>query len=431
MEQLIVKQLDVKDSEKNVYVEGYASAAIKDLDDEVITEEALHQAAKELVEEPYNKVFLNHNYKDIPIGKIVEAEVRNGKLWVKLMLNKAHPQFETVYKSLKDGFLDAFSIGFKVLQRSGSRIKKLKILEVSLVGIPANPEAVVEEVYEKMFEPELMKGVVPGHPWKYGKDDKSGWSKPTLRDFTEKSWEELSNSEKRSIAGHFAWAPSNPPERFTDLKLPHHDPKTHAVVWRGVVAAMAALMGARGGVDIPAEDKKKVYNHLAAHYREFGNEPPEFKFLEEFTAKLLELKEEEQNSQTHLKSLNSKEQSMSEEVEKKIEELTSELEKIKAENEELKKRLAEYEAKEKAAIIEKIKKIAPDIDEESLKEKSVAELKLALADYALKIIDSKEVKKVKTPVEDAEFIETKWGRADKKKVEELRKMLGVEDVEVK
>ena len=80
----------------------------------------------------------------------MEAEVRSGKLWVKLKLNKAHPEFETVYKSLKDGFLDAFSIGFKAIERKGSKITRLKILEISLVGVPANPEAVIEEVYEKM-----------------------------------------------------------------------------------------------------------------------------------------------------------------------------------------------------------------------------------------------------------------------------------------
>lgn len=428
MEQLIVKNLGISDGEKNVYVEGYASAAIKDLDGEVITKEALEIAARELTQEPYNKVFLNHKYTDIPIGKIVEAEVRDNKLWVKVMLNRAHPQFETIYRSLKDGFLDAFSIGFKVLERERDRIKRLKILEISLVGVPANPEATVEEVYEKMFNKagnvELVKGVVPGHPWKYGKDEESGWSKPALSDFTDKSWDELSAEEKRSIAGHFAWAPKNPPERFTDLKLPHHDPKSHAVVWRGVVAAMAALFGARGGVDIPAEDKKRVYDHLAAHYREFDREPPEFRLLEEFTTKLLEIEQS-----PHLKSPNFKEKSMSE-VEKKMEEIASELEKLRAENEVLRKRLAEYEAKEKAEIIEKIKRVAAitkaDVNEEELKKANVIELKLVYADLADKVI-SQKAEKVKTPVED-EFIETKWGRADARKVAELRKMLGVEEV---
>ena len=428
--ELIVKSLEVSDSEKNVYVEGYASAAVKDLDGDVITEEALKHAAEDLTQEPYNKVFLNHKHTDIPIGKIVEAEVRDGKLWVKLMLNKAHPLFETVYRSLKDGFLDAFSIGFKVLERKGDKITRLKILEVSLVGVPANPEAVVEDVYvksgtssydSKIAAVELTKGVVPEHPWRYGRDEESSWEKPNLSDFTDKSWDELSEEEKRSIAGHFAWAPKNPPERFTDLKLPHHDPKTHAVVWRGVVAAMAALFGARGGVDIPDEDRKKVYNHLAAHYREFDREPPEFRFLEEFATKLLE-------EQPDLKSPLFKKQSMNE-VEKKVEELTAEIERLKAENEELRRKLESYEEKEKAAIIEKIKRAAAivraEINEEDLKKANVVELKLVYADLADKII-SQKVEKVKTPVEDSDYIETKWGRADVRKLTELRKMLGLE-----
>jgi len=428
--ELVIKSLEVSDSEKNVYVEGYASAAVKDLDGDVITEEALKHAAEDLTQEPYNKVFLNHKHTDIPIGKIVEAEVRDGKLWVKLMLNKAHPLFETVYRSLKDGFLDAFSIGFKVLERKGDKITRLKILEVSLVGVPANPEAVVEDVYvksgtssydSKIAAVELTKGVVPEHPWRYGRDEESSWEKPNLSDFTDKSWDELSEEEKRSIAGHFAWAPKNPPERFTDLKLPHHDPKTHAVVWRGVVAAMAALFGARGGVDIPDEDRKKVYNHLAAHYREFDREPPEFRFLEEFATKLLE-------EQPDLKSPLFKKQSMNE-VEKKVEELTAEIERLKAENEELRRKLESYEEKEKAAIIEKIKRAAAivraEINEEDLKKANVVELKLVYADLADKII-SQKVEKVKTPVEDSDYIETKWGRADVRKLTELRKMLGLE-----
>jgi glutamine synthetase type III len=39
---------------------------------------------------------------------------------------------------------------------------------------------------------------------------------------------------------------------------------------------MATLLGARGGVDIPAEDRRNVYEHLARHYREFDEEPPEY-----------------------------------------------------------------------------------------------------------------------------------------------------------
>ncbi len=349
--QLIVKSLQVSDSDKNVYVEGYASAAVKDLDDEVITDEALQIAAEELKQEPYNKVFVNHDYRDIPIGKIIDAAVKTvdgvKKLWIKLVLNKAHPNFETVYKSLKDGFLDAFSIGFKVLERAGNKIKRLKILEVSLVGIPANPEAIVDTVYEKMFNPTeddiLTKGVVPGHPWKYSKDAESGWSKPSLSDFTDKSWDELNESEKRSIAGHFAWSPKNPPERFTDLKLPHHNPKTHAVVWRGVVAAMAALFGARGGVNIPASDRRKVYNHLASHYREFDKTPPNFEALEEAFQLIRVL--QDADSDFDLNNHKKTDPDMETDLQKKVEELEREKAELEAKLKDLTEKIKEADEK--------------------------------------------------------------------------------------
>ena len=60
-------------------------------------------------------------------------------------------------------------------------------------------------------------------------------------------------------------------------KLPHHEiiDGRLRVARRGVVAAMSVINGSRGGVDIPAIDRAAVYEHLAAHYREFDEEPPE------------------------------------------------------------------------------------------------------------------------------------------------------------
>ena len=72
-----------------------------------------------------------------------------------------------------------------------------------------------------------------------------------------------------------AWYDSENPDVKASYKLPHHLPDG-SVVWRGVAAAMAALMGGRGGVDIPSGDRKGVYNHLVGHYRQFDKEPPEF-----------------------------------------------------------------------------------------------------------------------------------------------------------
>ena len=74
----------------------------------------------------------------------------------------------------------------------------------------------------------------------------------------------------------FAWYDDNEPENFGSYKLPHHDivDGRFAVVWRGVSAAAAALMGARGGVHLPPRDVDDVRAHIARHYREFGRTPP-------------------------------------------------------------------------------------------------------------------------------------------------------------
>jgi len=63
-------------------------------------------------------------------------------------------------------------------------------------------------------------------------------------------------------------------------KMPHHLPDGRTV-FRGVKAAMAVLNGARGGVAIPASARQGVYNHLAAHYRQFDVTPPPLRKISE------------------------------------------------------------------------------------------------------------------------------------------------------
>lgn len=68
-----------------------------------------------------------------------------------------------------------------------------------------------------------------------------------------------------------------PPEKKTAYKLPHHrlvDGQIRAV-WAGVESAMNVVEGGRGGVDLPEDEIDDVYEHLAAHYEEFDEQPPE------------------------------------------------------------------------------------------------------------------------------------------------------------
>ena len=79
------------------------------------------------------------------------------------------------------------------------------------------------------------------------------------------------------------------PEVKGAYKLPHHYADGR-VVWRGVAAAGTALMGGRGGVDIPDADVAGVKRHLAGHYRQFDKVPP---WEEEGTSSLPEHSGEE------------------------------------------------------------------------------------------------------------------------------------------
>lgn len=54
---------------------------------------------------------------------------------------------------------------------------------------------------------------------------------------------------------------------------------TLKAVWKGVSAAMAALNGARGGVDIPSKDREDVYAHIKRYYARFEKEAPALKDL--------------------------------------------------------------------------------------------------------------------------------------------------------
>ena len=77
----------------------------------------------------------------------------------------------------------------------------------------------------------------------------------------------------------FTWYDGADVENFGSYKLPHHrviDGQL-VVVWRGVVAAMSALNGGRGGVDIPEDEKSGCHSHLAKHYEQFDEVPPELK----------------------------------------------------------------------------------------------------------------------------------------------------------
>ncbi len=356
-----------KSGDKGYFVEGYASTDDLDLEGDVITKEALERVVEEIVEDPYNKLFLMHNTHDIPIGKVVAARLEGSKLWIRAKLNPAHPMFESVWQSLKEGYLSAFSIQFIILdyeEGDGKEvrrfIKRIKIIEVSLVGVPANPGALVTSVEEKAMKE--VKGAVPSHS--PPGVERGGWDKNAAIARLRKWASSDGSGDKDKIdwnkyAKGFAWYDSNDRENFGAYKLPHHDVVDGRLVtvWEGVAAAMAALRGARGGVDIPQSDRPAVYRHLARHYRQFGREPPG----EKEVLKSLFESDNQKESET-----------MSEELEARIKELEEQLEEKDRVIQELSEQVKRYEEAEAQRLREKIAEIDPEAETEG---KSIDELK--------------------------------------------------------
>jgi hypothetical protein len=85
----------------------------------------------------------------------------------------------------------------------------------------------------------------------------------------------------------YAWVdPEGERENKSSYKFPHHevdsDGMPGAANTRACIAAIAVLNGARGGADIPDDDRKGVWDHVAKHLRDAGEEPPELKSGETF-----------------------------------------------------------------------------------------------------------------------------------------------------
>ena len=98
-----------------------------------------------------NPVFLwSHNAgfgeQRPPIGKVTNLKLDGKKLTFKPIFDMADEFAADIFRKFKDGFLNAFSVGFIPLERDpkdASKIIGAELLEISAVNVPANPKALV------------------------------------------------------------------------------------------------------------------------------------------------------------------------------------------------------------------------------------------------------------------------------------------------
>ena len=106
-------------------------------------------------------ILLNHNANALPIGR-GEVDVVDGQLIVDVEFDMEDPQAKEIARKTKAGFLNAVSVGFNPLDatprnmlekshpahgQSGQYFDRAELLEISIVTIPANGEAVAAKGY--------------------------------------------------------------------------------------------------------------------------------------------------------------------------------------------------------------------------------------------------------------------------------------------
>ena len=106
-------------------------------------------------------ILLNHNANALPIGR-GEVDVVDGELMVDVEFDMDDPQAKEIARKTKAGFMNAVSVGFNPLDatprnmlekshpaygQSGQYFDRAELLEISIVTIPANGEAVASKGY--------------------------------------------------------------------------------------------------------------------------------------------------------------------------------------------------------------------------------------------------------------------------------------------
>ena len=177
--------------EKKYYIEGYASTIDEDKAGEIINYEAQEDMLAQIKSQNITLDVEHAEWYDdagnvlnkpknttIPVAKVVSAELREKGVWVKAEINRNIPSFRSVWNSIKDGFLKAFSVAFYPVAKAGKEISKLNLVNITLTGSPVNPNATFsvamksakafldqqKQEADKMSEQEIVKEKVDVQP---------------------------------------------------------------------------------------------------------------------------------------------------------------------------------------------------------------------------------------------------------------------------
>jgi HK97 family phage prohead protease len=158
-------------------IKGYASTSSLDRQSEIISRQALEGAAKDLMTN--STVFLEHQHASLPVAKILSSTLDDKGILIVAEMSKA-TFCNDVWTLIEEGILNSFSIGGIVLDGHDERgedgksyhvIDKICLLEVSIVGLPANPDCKFSPIY-KSFNSAIAEQIKQKEESQVAKQDK-------------------------------------------------------------------------------------------------------------------------------------------------------------------------------------------------------------------------------------------------------------------
>ncbi len=153
--------LEYKSSEDgDFYIEGIASSINEDLGNDTVTGECLEQMS-EMINDGNIKLGFDHTemlggqLNAEAVGRLFEAKVKDGHLWVKGILDKTFKHFDEIKHKIQNKFLDGLSIEYSVDPektmtdfKNGDRFRVIgglkKLLRVALTPTPMNTDALFD-----------------------------------------------------------------------------------------------------------------------------------------------------------------------------------------------------------------------------------------------------------------------------------------------
>jgi len=262
---------EIKASESGEIFSGIASSGRRDRDGDTID-----QGGWKLDDYKKNPILLwGHNPYMPPIGKTMNLRFDSG--FLKFDFEFANTQQAQELKGLvKDGFLNTFSVGF-IPHDFGNEnegqatFTEQELLEISLVSIPSNPDAMVtSRSFGTLSEhtKSFLLGEISRHKMIV---DHEGRGFPS----SEAAWDEEAErraAELDDLKVMATYVKEESPNDKASYQLLHHSrSKDYPLSKEGLDQAVKNLNS------IPEALREAAYAHLKDHYEELGLEAPAMK----------------------------------------------------------------------------------------------------------------------------------------------------------